>query len=99
MKKSTNIRTEGIENHYYQWRLEHPEAAPWDKVINYAINGDEFGDELTIHKWVKVTKAHRNTVLKWLPLIRDYVNNSSILNERTANAIVASNITKQKNKG
>jgi len=96
MPKWINIRKRGFPEHYGQWRIQHPDAVPLDKLVNYYIHGDEFGDPLTIPRWVKVTKASSSTVLKWLPLIKDYVHNEGILNESVADAIVKTNQQKQK---
>ena len=95
----TNIRAKGIEKHYREHRLLHPDAAPWDKVVHYAMNGNEFGKRLRIDEWVLLTKASKNTIVKWLPLIKDYIASNSILNVDAADAIVATNITKQNKKG
>jgi len=94
----TNIRKEGIETHYRNYRMIRPSAISWEKVLHYAIYGDEFGKPLKIWQWCMLTKVSKNTMIKWLPLIQDYIKDN-VLNESIADAIVKSNITKQKNKG
>lgn len=85
-----------IEERYRLHRLKRPDAAPWDKVIHYALNGNEFGRPLKNVDWEEVMKINKNTVPRWMPLVMDYIVNSSILNEKMADVIVSLNKTKQK---
>jgi hypothetical protein len=96
MPKAINILKQGFEKHYAEWRKIHQDAAPYDKIIHYAINGDEFGDPLTERQWMKVTKASRPTVQKWLPIIHNTIKEKGILSEPVADAIVSQTLKKQK---
>lgn len=88
-----------IKERYELHRLKRPEAAPWDKVIHYALNGNEFGKKLKYVDWQDILKVNKNTAPIWVPLIMEYIMDNAILNEATADAIVQSNKPKQKDEG
>lgn len=81
---------------YRAHRIKHPDAVPIDKLLNYEINGNEFGRPLTNVEWALITKVNKNTVRPWRIQLKEYIRYAGILNEDVADAIVKSNITKQK---
>lgn len=89
-------RKERIDVRYHKHRLEHPDAIAWDMVIHKLINGDEFNRPYKVWQWSRLMKVNKNTVIQWLPLINSYIRENGILSESVADAIVSSNITKQK---
>ena len=83
-----------IEERYRLHRLKRPDAAPWDKVIDYMLNGNGFGGKLTNKELGFVMKVNKNTVTLWRPLIANYIMDSAILNESVADDIVISHTPK-----
>lgn len=93
------LNVDNIEARYALHRQRQPKAITWDKVIDYAINGDEFGTPLKNWQWHRLTLFNKNTIAKWVPLIQQYIRANDLLNEDVADAIVQSVVLKQKQKG
>lgn len=85
-----------IDKRYEQHRLQHPDAAPWDKVINYALNGNEFGRPIRYIEWQNILKVNKNTPHVWVPLIMQWIMDNELLSEVVADAIVQANRLKPK---
>lgn len=93
----TKITYENIEAWYQKHREVHSDAIPWDLVLYYKINGaGMFNKPLKIWEWSRLMKAAPNTCIKWLPMIQEYIDRDAVLNEGQADAIVKSNLKKQK---
>jgi len=68
MPKSVNIRLTGLEKHYDKWRETHPKAVPWEKLVHYIEDGDEFGRKVPVELLAELADTTKNTMLKWLPI-------------------------------
>jgi hypothetical protein len=71
MPKPINIRIEGFEKHYRDWAESHPDAIPYEKLIQLLDNGDEFGRKVPLEVLAKLCKTSKNTMFKWVQVHRE----------------------------
>lgn len=79
MPRPDSIAAVGFEAHYKRWREDHPAAIPYDRLIYYVMHGDEFGRRVPIEVLAKAAATTRQTMLKWLPFIKQELNEKGLL--------------------
>lgn len=75
MSRASNIRVKGFKKHYNEWRTGHTTAIPYEKLMHYINNGDEFGRKVPVEVLAELCCTSKNTMLKWLSIIENQNNN------------------------
>ncbi len=67
-----SIRKKTFKVYYTEiWLPQHPGSLPYQQLVNYVMQGGEYGRKMSAELLASLCGTSRNTMGKWIAIIRD----------------------------